>query len=235
MLGFAAGVMIAASFWSLLIPALDLAEMQETITGIPSWAHVALGFSLGGLFIMIIDKILPHLHLELPVGDSEGPKTSLPRSTLLILAITLHNIPEGLAVGVVFGAVSLGLPRCWYRCRHFSCNRYCFAKPSRGNGCGNALATGRLFRSEELLVWSIICRSRTCCRDNRGYVCIFSTTLLTLFIKFRSGGYDFRSCRRGNSRISSARKYRPSDTLSAIWLCYNDDFGYSIELVNLER
>lgn len=110
MLGFAAGVMIAASFWSLLVPALDLAEVQETITGVPSWAHVAVGFSLGGLFIMIIDKILPHLHLELPVGDSEGPKTGLPRSTLLILAITLHNIPEGLAVGVAFGAVSLGLP-----------------------------------------------------------------------------------------------------------------------------
>ena len=73
-LGFAAGVMIAASFWSLLVPALDLAEVQETITGVPSWAHVAVGFFLGGLFIMIIDKILPHLHLELPVGDSEGPK-----------------------------------------------------------------------------------------------------------------------------------------------------------------
>lgn len=102
MLGFAAGVMIAASFWSLLVPALDLAEVQETITGIPSWVPVAVEFSLGGLFIRIIDRILPHLHLELPVSDSEGPKTSLPRSTLLILAITLHNIPEGLAVGVAF-------------------------------------------------------------------------------------------------------------------------------------
>jgi ZIP family zinc transporter len=80
MLGFAAGIMITASFWSLLVLALDLAEVQEMVTGIPPWAPVAIGFSLGGLFIRIIDKILPHLHLELPVSNSEGPKASLPRS-----------------------------------------------------------------------------------------------------------------------------------------------------------
>lgn len=102
MLGFAAGIMIAASFWSLLKPAI---EMSESLGGIP-WMPAAIGFLSGGAFLLIIDKILPHLHLGLPIEKSEGIKTSWQRSTLLILAITLHNIPEGLAVGVAFGALA---------------------------------------------------------------------------------------------------------------------------------
>ena len=102
MLGFAAGIMIAASFWSLLKPAIEMSEIQG---GIP-WMPAAIGFLSGGLFLLIIDKILPHLHLGLPVEKSEGIKTSWQRSTLLVLAITLHNIPEGLAVGVAFGALA---------------------------------------------------------------------------------------------------------------------------------
>lgn len=102
MLGFAAGVMIAASFWSLLKPAI---EMSETKGGI-AWVPVAIGFLVGGVFLLLIDKILPHLHLGLPMSKAEGIKTSWQRSVLLILAITLHNIPEGLAVGVAFGALS---------------------------------------------------------------------------------------------------------------------------------
>jgi len=105
-LGFAGGVMTAASFWSLLAPALELSKGKA----IPAWIPAASGFLLGGIFLRVVDAILPHLHLGFPVEEAEGVKTSWRRSTLLILAITLHNIPEGLAVGVAFGAVAAGFP-----------------------------------------------------------------------------------------------------------------------------
>jgi ZIP family zinc transporter len=104
MLGFAAGVMIAASFWSLLAPAIEMAQ-EEGNTG---WFQAAAGFLLGGLFVGAIDKVLPHLHLGLPRAQAEGIKTQWQRSILLVMAITLHNLPEGLAVGVAFGAVASG-------------------------------------------------------------------------------------------------------------------------------
>jgi len=102
MLGFAAGVMIAASVWSLLIPAMDLAESG----GLPRWMPALTGFICGGLFLFVIDRILPHVHAGLSSEHAEGVKTSWSRSTLLFAAVTLHNIPEGLAVGVAFGAVA---------------------------------------------------------------------------------------------------------------------------------
>jgi ZIP family zinc transporter len=105
MLGFAAGVMIAASFWSLLAPAIEMAEDFP----LPAWIPATVGFLLGGAFLWIVDKTLPHLHMGLPMEEAEGIKTSWQRSILLVLAITLHNIPEGLAVGVAFGALSAGL------------------------------------------------------------------------------------------------------------------------------
>jgi ZIP family zinc transporter len=105
MLGFAAGVMIAASYWSLLAPAIEMAESSGT----PAWIPAAVGFLSGGLFLWAVDKLLPHLHLGLPMSQAEGLHTSWRRSILLVLAITLHNIPEGLAVGVAFGALKYGL------------------------------------------------------------------------------------------------------------------------------
>ncbi|MCK5124664.1 MAG: ZIP family metal transporter [candidate division Zixibacteria bacterium] len=105
MLGFAAGVMIAASYWSLLAPAIEMSEGQA----IPSWVPAVVGFLTGAIFLRLIDKILPHLHAGLKVEQAEGIKTSWQRTTLLVLAITLHNIPEGLAVGVAFGAAAVGL------------------------------------------------------------------------------------------------------------------------------
>ncbi|MDF1566597.1 MAG: ZIP family metal transporter [Spirochaetaceae bacterium] len=107
MLGFAAGVMIAASYWSLLAPAIAL---SEDMGGVPSWVPAAVGFLLGAAFLRISDRLIPHLHLGMPKKDAEGPKTSWQRSILLVLAITIHNIPEGLAVGVAFGAVAVGYP-----------------------------------------------------------------------------------------------------------------------------
>lgn len=104
MLGFAAGVMIAASFWSLLAPGIELAEAL----GQTPYITAATGFLLGGGFLFLVDKLLPHLHLGLDTTKAEGIKTSWQRSILLVLAITLHNIPEGLAVGVAFGAVAAG-------------------------------------------------------------------------------------------------------------------------------
>lgn len=107
MLGFAGGVMIAASFWSLLSPALEMAESGGT----PKWVPAAVGFMLGGIFLWGIDKLLPHLHPNASINQAEGihPEKKK-RSTLLMFAITLHNIPEGLAIGVAFGAVATGSP-----------------------------------------------------------------------------------------------------------------------------
>ena len=109
MMGFAAGVMIAASIWSLILPAIDMAEAQGHI----GWVPAVIGFLLGGLILRICDHYLPHLHIGLPRDEAEGIPTSWRRSTLLMLAMTLHNIPEGLAIGVLFGAaiqsVDLGM------------------------------------------------------------------------------------------------------------------------------
>ncbi|MBN2144404.1 MAG: ZIP family metal transporter [Candidatus Aureabacteria bacterium] len=106
MLGFAGGVMIAASFWSLLEPAIAMSGHGN----LPRWIPPSIGFLAGVIFLRSIDKVLPHLHLGFPVSEAEGMKTTWKRTTLLVLAITLHNIPEGLAIGVAFGAVSAGFP-----------------------------------------------------------------------------------------------------------------------------
>jgi ZIP family zinc transporter len=106
MLGFAAGVMIAASYWSLLAPAIEMAQELS----LPSWVPATTGFLMGGVFLRLVDMVLPHLHIGFPMDEVEGLKTTWQRSVLLVLAITLHNLPEGLAIGVAFGAVAAGLP-----------------------------------------------------------------------------------------------------------------------------
>jgi ZIP family zinc transporter len=106
MLGFAAGVMIAASFWSLLAPSIELSAEGS----LPMWVPPLIGFLAGGIFLRLLDRVLPHLHPWMPLADAEGIHTSWRRSVLLISAITLHNIPEGLAVGVAFGAAASGIP-----------------------------------------------------------------------------------------------------------------------------
>jgi ZIP family zinc transporter len=105
MLGFTGGVMIAASYWSLLAPSIEMSEAQ----GMLPWFPPAVGFAAGALFLFGLDKWVPHLHLNFGQDETEGVKTQWKRTTLLVLAITLHNIPEGLAVGVAFGAAAAGL------------------------------------------------------------------------------------------------------------------------------
>ncbi|MDD5426208.1 MAG: ZIP family metal transporter [candidate division Zixibacteria bacterium] len=106
LLGFAAGVMIAASFWSLLAPAIEMSEGGP----VPAWVPAVVGFLGGAFFLRLIDRLLPHLHIDLPTSEAEGIHTHWRRTTLLVMAITLHNFPEGLAVGVAFGAIAADLP-----------------------------------------------------------------------------------------------------------------------------
>ena len=124
-LGFTGGVMIAASFWSLLSPAIATVEKQQEleITNLPIWFAPAVGFLLGALFLYYLDKKIPHLHLFEKKENAEGPKTDLKKTELLVLAIALHNIPEGLAVGVAFWCFSL---RNGYRngARRSNCSSY---------------------------------------------------------------------------------------------------------------
>lgn len=106
MLGFTGGVMVAASFWSLLSPAIEMSPGEGFMKAMPA----AVGFAMGALFLFGLDKWLPHLHINFPEEKKEGIKTNLQGTMLLVLAITLHNIPEGLAVGVLFGGAAAGIP-----------------------------------------------------------------------------------------------------------------------------
>ncbi len=163
MLGFAAGVMIAASYWSLLAPAIEMAEESN----LPAWIPATVGFLLGGLFLWIADKILPHLHLGFPMAEAEGLKTSWQRSVLLVLAITLHNIPEGLAIGGRLWSPSIrytfsDVGRCYctgHWDRHPEFSRRC--------RCFGAVAAGGIVAFKKLLVWAAIRHSRARCRGSR--------------------------------------------------------------------
>ncbi len=104
MLGFTGGVMVAASYWSLLAPAIEMSEGE----GIEKVLPASIGFILGAVFLFSLDKVLPHMHINFK--ETEGVKSPWQRTTLLVLAITMHNIPEGLAVGVLFGGVAAGIP-----------------------------------------------------------------------------------------------------------------------------
>ena len=107
MQGFAAGVMIAASFWSLLSPALNFAEVSDS--NFPAWVPVTIGFIAGGLFLRLLDLVVPHIHLSGDHGDTNPRENNLTRTTMLYLAVTIHNIPEGLSIGVAYAAAFLDL------------------------------------------------------------------------------------------------------------------------------
>ena len=133
LLGFASGVMIAASVWSLLIPSIDMAEEQ----GVIAWIPATVGFLLGMLFLLVLDSVIPHLHLN--SNKPEGMKSKLQKTTMMVLAVTLHNIPEGMAVGVVFaGAISQNSGITLAGAFALAINRYCNTKLSRR--CNNIYA-----------------------------------------------------------------------------------------------
>lgn len=102
LLGFASGVMIAASIWSLILPSIDMAEEQGKI----AWVPATIGFLLGIVFLLVLDSVIPHMHLN--TEKPEGFKSKLQKTTMMVLAVTLHNIPEGMAVGVTFAGAMLG-------------------------------------------------------------------------------------------------------------------------------
>ena len=102
LLGFASGIMIAASVWSLLIPSIDMAEESGTI----AWVPATVGFLAGMLFLLLLDNLIPHLHLN--TDKPEGIKAKIKKTTMMVFAVTLHNIPEGMAVGVTFAGALIG-------------------------------------------------------------------------------------------------------------------------------
>jgi ZIP family zinc transporter len=166
MLGFAGGVMIAASFWSLLAPAIEMSEDQP----LPVWFPAVTGFLLGGVFLRGIDMVLPHLHLNAPIEQAEGIQTAWRRAVLLVLAITLHNIPEGLAIGVAFGAAAADLPSASIAGATALALGVGIQNFPEGLGCVDALARRRHVALEEFLVRAVI-RHRGAHRrgDRRGY------------------------------------------------------------------
>lgn len=126
LLGFASGVMIAASIWSLILPSAELAAAQ----GVAEWLPAAIGFVSGMLALLLLDTFVPHQHIDSDIP--EGSKSSLGKTKLLMLSVTLHNVPEGMAVGAVFAraySVRSGCDACG---GVFSFDRYCFAEFSRG-------------------------------------------------------------------------------------------------------
>ena len=132
LLGFASGVMIAASIWSLLIPSIDMAEEQKII----AWVPAAVGFLLGIVFLLVLDSLIPHLHLN--SEKPEGMKAKLKKTTMIVLAVTLHNIPEGMAVGVAFAGALIGNTGITMAGALALAIRNCYSKFPRGCNYFNA-------------------------------------------------------------------------------------------------
>ena len=173
MLGFTGGVMVAASFWSLLNPSIELSErMYPNMV----WMPAAVGFLGGALFLFFLDKSLPHLHINFKESEKEGVKTQFHKTTLLVLAITLHNIPEGLAVGSYPG------------------HRYWHTEFPRRICCSYAFEKDRGKSLQELLVWSVIRNCRAYSRGLWGVGCDLYGTYLAIRIGVCSGGHDFCCC-----------------------------------------
>lgn len=194
MLGFTGGVMVAASFWSLLAPGIEMSEGEGFVKVIPA----AVGFLLGALFIYGLDKILPHLHINFK--NAEGIKTPWHRTTLLVLAITLHNIPEGLAVGVLFGGVAAGIPEASIAGAVVLAIGIGIQNFPEGIAVSMPMRRQGASRKRSFFLWSSFGNSRAYCCCFwcfGGYLFYTNFTLCTCFC---GGGYDFCSSGGGDSR-----------------------------------
>ena len=198
MLGFAAGVMVAASYWSLLAPALEMSSHLGRLACIP----VALGFLAGAGVLRLVDFILPHIHPTENVPD--GPPSKLPRSALLVFAITLHNIPEGLAVGVAFGAAASGAPEASIA----GAMTLMFGMGLQNIPEGVAVSVPLLreaFPKSRLLLWAVFRHRRTYSRCFRGAGRGYRPAHSTLCAGFCCWGHDFCGRRRSDPRIPCLR------------------------------
>ncbi len=218
MLGFAAGVMIAASYFSLLAPAIEMAADTQ----FPPWLPATVGFLAGGGFLWMIDKILPHLHFGLPTDAAEGLHTGWHRVILLVLAITLHNFPEGLAVGVAFGAVAAGLPSATLLGAVALAIGIGYPKfPGGGSRLDPAAARGFLAWTQ-LLVRAAFRHGRAGCRRNRRDCRALHAPVAALCPGLCGGSHDLRCCGRPDPGSAAQRKHRCCHGRCACRLCFDD-------------
>ncbi len=200
MLGFTGGVMVAASFWSLLNPSIELSERMYPDM---IWMPAAVGFLSGALFLFFLDKSLPHLHINFKESEKEGVKTQFHKTTLLVLAITLHNIPEGLAVGVLFGACAHGIEGASIAGAVTLAIGIGIQNFPEGFAVSMPIRRQGVSRIKEFLVWSIICNSRACCCCFRSCCCSLFHANIALCISICSRRYDI-CCGGGSDPRNSA-------------------------------
>ena len=188
LLGFAAGVMMAASVWSLLIPSIDMSKEQGKV----QWFPAAMGFLLGIGFLLLLDSLTPHLHMS--SKKPEGLKAKLKNETMLVLAVTLHNIPEGMAVGVVLAAVASGNVRFNNYISNSIGTGNSNSELSRRSNNINAIKSRRKNKDKGFLRWNAIRDSRTNSSNNYNITYRIYYADITIFIIICSRSNDICSC-----------------------------------------
>ena len=176
--GFAAGVMVAASIWSLIIPAMDQCEGMGKLSFVPAF----IGFWIGTAFLLLLDHVIPHLHMY--ANKAEGPRSDLTRTTMMLFAVTLHNIPEGMAVGVVYAGMLAG-------------NTEITVGGALALSIGIAIQNfpeGAIISREGMPVWNTVRGGRACCRSCYDSSCIISCTYNAVPALFCGGRNDVCSC-----------------------------------------
>lgn len=216
LLGFASGVMIAASVWSLLIPAIDMSEQAGGI----SWMPPAVGFLFGMGFLLVLDTLIPHLHFT--EEKPEGVPSQLKKTTMLVLAVTLHNIPEGMAVGVTFAGVDR-------KFGNLSCRRAgafdwdCNSKLSGRGNYIHASAKSWIVKRKGIFIRGNVRHCRTDCGGDHHFSDRNRRASPSLSFVFCGRSHDLCRCRRTHSRISGRRTFQYRNDRSGGRLCSDDD------------
>ena len=228
LLGFASGVMIAASVWSLLIPSIDMAEGQGKV----AWIPAAIGFILGIVFLLVLDSVIPHLHLN--NEKPEGIKAKLKKTTMMVFAVTLHNIPEGMAVGVTFAGALIGNAGITMAGAFALAIGIAIQNFPEGAIISMPLKSEGMSKPKAFL-WNPFwdCRANRCHYYNIAYKCYSSNTSISFIICSRCN--DICGCRRTNTRISIRRTFKYWNNRSCNRICNYDDFGCSIRINELNR